>query len=428
MIEISNVFWLFAGILAGILAGLLPSVNMALPIMLLFPFIDSLTVLDIFLFWAAVIIGSQYFGSVSVLTTNIPGETSSLVYLDRVRPLGLRDRLQLIRSTALGSAAASIMASLLCCAVVFFVSVEHLFLLNRVSVKAVIFAAIIALLVATSPHRLSAAALLILGTALGIRNNYSLPMEFYPVQEFAQDTTFFMIMLGTLLIPMVISGGHPGDPITARPRTLTGGFPWSGIFKGSAIGSLFGLIPGPSATMAGAVAFRSSRGTYHQITAAESANNAAVISGMLPLLMVGIPLAISDVLVLQLLQIKLIEWPPIDRMPDLLHMILTVQAVCIGLAVLYAWLSTRFLPIYRHIILWCNDARPVFVLLVLGLCVVDWWASDIGMLSYTAGLALFVVLGLILKKYRMDPTPLLFGVLLGDQMVWTFGHLISFYL
>lgn len=427
MFETSNAFWLFSGVFAGILTGLIPSLNMAMPLMLVLPFADSMSVMDIFLFWAAVIVGSQYFGSVAVLGTNIPGETSSLVYADKIKSLGVADRLKLIRSTALGSTIASVSASLVCIWLIFFSSVDNLFFLNRVSVKAVIFTAVILLFIIPSKHKISTGALLLVGATLGIKYNYSLPVFFYPVQEFSLHITFFMVMIGVMLVPDLFLKNKDFSVIPDTPSEFSNQLPWLSMFKGSAIGGILGLVPGPNATIASTVAFTSEKKLYNKVTSAESANNAAMITGMMPLLLVGIPLTLTEVIVLQMLEVKLIQWPAIENMSALGQMVLYVQLVCVVLALLYAFLSTRFLDVYRRILLLINKTGSAIMLLVLVvLSTVDWHTSDLSIIIYSLGLMLFSAIGIVLKKFKIDSTPLLFGLLLGDQMVWTFGQLISF--
>ncbi len=89
---------LFGGI-AGILIGLLPGIPFYLAPFMLFPFIGNLTVEQILVFWLACQIGSQYFSSVAAILMKIPGESSSLVYINDIPKLSIANRHASARSS-----------------------------------------------------------------------------------------------------------------------------------------------------------------------------------------------------------------------------------------------------------------------------------------------------------------------------------------
>ena len=71
-----------AGIIVGILVGLLPVLPIYFGPFVLYYFLPYIELEHMLVFWTSVLIGSQYFGSITTITTGIPGEASSIVYLN----------------------------------------------------------------------------------------------------------------------------------------------------------------------------------------------------------------------------------------------------------------------------------------------------------------------------------------------------------
>jgi TctA family transporter len=88
---------------------------------------------------------------------------------------------------------------------------------------------------------------------------------------------------------------------------------WSGI-RGSAIGSIAGLVPHVTTYLASNVAYliekrtRMAKNTYHEkgdiqsLTSAETANNSAAFVQLMPLLLIGIPITTSEAILLTILE------------------------------------------------------------------------------------------------------------------------------
>lgn len=420
MIEISTIVTLFAGIMAGMLVGLFPAMPIALGMMLIFPFADMMSVFEIFVYWAAVIIGSQYFGSVAAITTGVPGETSSLIYINAIKPLGISDRLKLILYTARGSLVASVAASIVCVAVFLIGSYDFMFWFNKIWVKAVIFALALGFFIYLSTNRLAAAILIGIGLLLGPKNNYALPDSWFALQMIFQNTTFFSMALGLLIVPELFKKYNEDHWRSKNDTNEVGNMPWSSAVKGGIIGSFVGLIPGPSATLSSNIAYQSERDLSRRVTAAESANNSAMITSMLPLLIVGIPITIGEVIVLQILQTKLVDWPDFSDVDGIGRMLIQIQLICAGLAVVYYFLSTRLIDFYgRMLHLLQSRFRVILSILIAVLAFVDFYYSELGIVKYVLLFLFFSSIGLWLDRKNIDPIPMLFAFILGDKVIWT---------
>jgi putative tricarboxylic transport membrane protein len=426
LIELSTIITFVSGIMAGMLVGLFPAMPIALGMMLMFPFVEFMSVFDIFLYWAAVIIGSQYFGSVAAITTGVPGETSSLIYLNSIKPLGIKDRIKLIKYTARGSVVASVAASVACVAVFVLGSYDFMFWFNKIWVKAVIFGFALLFFVLLSKNRPVALVLVMFGILLGPKNNYALPEAWYHLQETFQNTTFFSMALGLLIVPELFKKYDSEIWQSRNAESVIGDMPWTSAVKGGVIGSMIGLIPGPSATLSSNLAFHTEKDLSKKVTSAESANNSAMITSMLPLLIVGIPITVGEVIVLQILQTKLIDWPDLANLEEVGRMLLTIQLACVLLAVIYYFLSTSLLDVYARALLFLQSRfRFILLLLIAGLGLIDFYYSELGALKYVCLFLFFSAIGYALDKKNIDPIPMLFAFILGDKVIWTALQVIS---
>lgn len=426
MIELSTIITLFAGIAAGMLVGLFPAMPIALGMMLIFPFAEIMSVFEIFVYWAAVIIGSQYFGSVAAITTGVPGETSSLIYLNAIKPLGISDRLKLILYTARGSLTASVAASVVCVAVFLIGSYDFMFWFNKIWVKAVIFSLALGFFIYLSNNRIAAAVLVAIGIMLGPKNNYALPDTWFAVQLIFQNTTFFSMALGLLIVPELFKRYDAEHWRRSNDTNQIGDMPWSSAVKGGIIGSFVGLIPGPSATLSSNIAYQSERDLGRRVTAAESANNSAMITSMLPLLIVGIPITIGEVIVLQILQTKLVDWPNLSDVEGIGRMLIQIQLICVALAMVFYFLSTRLIDFYgRALQVLQSRFRLILAVLIAALGFIDFYYSELGIIKYIALFLFFSLIGLWLDRKGIDPIPMLFAFILGDKVIWTAIQVIA---
>jgi putative tricarboxylic transport membrane protein len=427
MIEISTLVCLFAGIIIGVMTGLLPSMPMAVGMMLLFPFVDHITVLDIFVYWTAIIVGAQFFGSVATISTGIPGEASSLIYVNDIKNLAVADRTRLILYTAVGSWIASVSASVVGAVVFYLGSYEFLFWFNKIWVKATIFAIALGIFLYFSRHRIITLCLIFLGLVLSPKNNYALPDVWFHLQSVFENTTFFVIAIGLLIVPELFNRNtiEVGKK-EHQTETITNGMPWFSAMKGSVVGALGGLIPGPSAVISATMAYASEKDIKKRITSAESANNSAMITSMFPLLVIGIPITITEVIVLQMLESRSINWPDLSDLENLGKTLIYVQMIAVALATAYFILSTRMIGFYAQLLMLLQSRlRIILLCLIVLLAGIDFYYSEISILNYLLLLTFFSAIGKILLIKKIDPIPLLFAFVVGDRVIWTGLQLLA---
>ena len=70
--------YLLLGVLAGTIAGIVPGIGVFATLLILYPWLTSLNIIDTFVFYLALTSTTQYIGSVSATILGVPGEASSL--------------------------------------------------------------------------------------------------------------------------------------------------------------------------------------------------------------------------------------------------------------------------------------------------------------------------------------------------------------
>ena len=109
--EIFDILIILAGAMTGTIMGFLPGISASITVVLFFPILVHLNPINTICFYGAMVIVSQYMGSVTAIKLGVPGEQSSLPAVREGYPLskiGLTE--MAIKTTALFSAVGSVIA------------------------------------------------------------------------------------------------------------------------------------------------------------------------------------------------------------------------------------------------------------------------------------------------------------------------------
>ena len=235
-----------------------------------------------------------------------------------------------------------------------------------------------------------------------------------------------MIILGTILLPEVFSANDTHNINAKRFTAITEKFKWIASIKNSVIGCLAGLIPGPSASLGATYAYRlAGKKVEDKIVAAETANNASVITVAIPLFILALPININTMIMSNLMDIKSIDLPTeIMEMSTALpnFTIIEVVLACLTVALtIYYVLSTHLIDWYVGIIRVLHHKIKLLLIVIITLLIgVDLYSSEITWDRYLTLLALFTGIGYILRKYNVNPIVLLFSIILSDKLIWLY--------
>lgn len=421
-----------AGLVTGIVLGLFSVFPIYFAGFLVYAFHDIWSPELLLVFWMTAAIGSQFFGSVSTITLGIPGEASSLVYMQDLKSMALDDRNRLLYHTAKGSLFAGLIALCLVWIMYYWLG-SKANMLASVDFVLAVFVIVITLFAVTDRRPLIALCLLAIGVMLGPNNNYALPVWWYQIQQLFENTSFFLLIIGLMILPDLVFDRLAGDDGTKRHYEAKTGDDrtWWTIIKSTVIGIFAGSVPGPAAETASAAAYHAHRrqGTFQQIVAAETANNPGVVMMFLPFFIMALPITASSLIISNVMDIKNIDIVEFARQssdffPDLAVFDVLMIAAAVS-TIFYFVLSTRFIDFYVAIVKRLyGRSRWLLAVLIVAMIVADMYFNETTTIMYMALLIFFTVVGMMIKYFKANPILLIFGVMFGDKLIWS---LMQFY-
>jgi len=422
---------LVLGIGIGIFTGLLPALPVYTGPFLLYQFHTSMGIEALLVFWLSVYVGSQFFGSIACITTGIPGEESSLVYIKDIQKYTLSERNSLLYTTAVGSAVAGLLATMLAWIILTLGNNLDIGWLFGLKVQLVLFTLILASFVFISERKWVTLALIAFGVSIAPQSNYALPPTWYDFQYLFQGYTFYMVILGTMIIPTLFSYTvqltDKLEEYTVTHERLN----WTTIIKSSWLGFFAGLVPGPSASVGSILAYRSTKDPEQKIIAAETANNSAVIASTIPFFLLALPINQNTIIMSGVMDING------DLITEVIHeaslwglnsLDWAFSLLLVAISIYYV-LSTRLINIYvQLIVLLHKRIRLILVAIILSLIYLDMQTAEVTVAGYFLLLSFFTLVGYVIKKLRTSPVPMMFAILLGNKLVWSIIQVKEIYL
>jgi putative tricarboxylic transport membrane protein len=435
MLEFSLI--LLLGLAVGVLVGLLPGVPAYIGPLLLYPFLGSMSVDQILAFWLASHIGSQYFGSVAAILLKIPGEASSLIYINDVGKLTVADRLALVRQTAWGSTVGSLVALSVILALYYLGLTTELVQLTSNNIKLALLTILVITLCWFTDHKRLSFLLFFIGFFFAEKTNTQLPQWIFSMQEHTTDITLFSMILGFLIIPEFVAEvtkQHVSDRVSTTAQQSSETLNLKAMFRGTWLGSLIGLIPGPSHILSSIISYNSYKkdDIKSKIISAESANNSATITSLMPFLYIGIPITLSEFLLNDLLQVKLFmiphdflsAWPAWHS----INFIELCFIIIAGSTLIYHFLAQKFLGMYENFLeLAYKKLKLIFIALIAYLIYVDITFNPVYIIPYLIFLLTLSWIGYHLSRRNVNVLPLIFGFILGDMISWSLYQFYQIY-
>lgn len=422
------------GLLTGILIGLFPVFPLYAGAFVLYLTSGIWTPEQMLLFWIVASIGSQFFASVSAITLGIPGDASSLVYINDIKKLTLLERNQLLWLTSRGSLVSGIISLLVVWILYYVYTTSGQTFLFSIEAKLLLLYSVIFFFIVTSQQKILTLLLSVFGVLISPQNNYSLPIEWFHLSTVFQNTTFFMLILALMMIPDLSTYRSIAINNKDHYSTVPSSMPWWLVLKNSILGCLIGLIPGPAAEVAASAAYSTTRtkDSSLKIVAAETANNPGVVMMILPLLLLGLPFTASSLIVSNIMDSKMVVLPDLARSASTIITGLSVFDVMIVLALIttaiYYAMSIRFINAYTQLVKLTHDKfKWIMVALVLGMIGADMYIQEISWMVYSALLIFYATMGIFLKYFRVSPIPMIFVYLLGDQLIWATSQFFAIY-
>jgi len=427
-----NLLAAFVGSLAGTAIGVLPGFGPVAGIAMILPITYGLNATTGVIMIASMAYGAMFGGSTTSILVNMPGESSCVMTCIDGYKLTKKGRAgSALTVVAVGSfiggtislVGVMLFAPILAQFSLMFGSAEFfaltaggLIILSRISggtMAAGIFPMAIGMMLGTiGQEAVTGQNRFMFGF-----NDLSQGVELVAVVVGLYGLAEIMLVVETLQVQVKPLGVRLRELLPSRTEWRRS---WAPIGRGTVLGFIFGMIPGPSSTLSSFASYRLEKavskyrdeigeGAIEGVAAPESANNAAATAVMVPLLALGIPFTPTMALILSALMVQSIQPGPLlmTANPDIFWGVI---------ASMYIGNGMLFLLNVPLIAVWVNLLRipnHIFLPLILLLAIIGSYSVRNSMLDVYVLLLLGIV-GYILRKFDFQLAPMVIGVVLGD--------------
>jgi putative tricarboxylic transport membrane protein len=433
-----NLFAVLLGVTIGTLVGVLPGLGPVGAIALLLPITMKLPAETSLIMLAGIYYGSMYGGSTTSILINVPGEAASVPTAIDGYQMAKKGRAgAALAVAAVGSFVAGTLGVI---ALMFFAPTLAKFALAFGPPE--FFA--IALLGLATLSRLSGGplwqSLLVLAFGLALATIGMDPVSSFPrytmgVNELTQGIELVPVVMGLYGIGEVLmvaekAGGLP-QITKVKFREL---FPnrgewkrsWPAILRGTGVGFIWGLIPGPSPILSAFTSYNLEQrisknpgefgqGAIEGVAGPESANNAATDGALVPMLSLGVPFTPGTAMLLAALVMQGIQPGPllIAERPDVFWGVVAslyignVALLILNLPLVGLWISILRIP------------QSILVALIILLTLLGAYTINNSILDLVV-LMVMGVIGYIFRKIQFDISPMVLALVLGPMLESTF--------
>jgi len=431
-----NLIYAFIGCLLGTLIGVLPGIGPVATIAMLLPATYALPPIAALIMLAGIYYGAQYGGSTTAILVNLPGESSSVVTVIDGYQMARKGRAgPALAAAGLGSFFAGCVGTLILAAFAVPLT-EVAFKFGPAEYFSLMILGLIGAVVLASGSLLKAVAMIVLGLLLGLVGtdvNSGVARFSFDIPELTDGIGFITIAMGVFGYGEIITNlAQPEDKREVFLGKVTGLFPTKedfrnmlpAVLRGTAIGSILGILPGGGALLAAFAAYTIEKktklrpgevpfgqGNIRGVAAPESANNAGAQTSFIPLLTLGIPPNAVMALMVGAMTIHNIQPGPqvMTSNPELFWGLIAsmwignLMLIILNLPLIGMWIKLLTVP-YR----WLFPAIVLFC--AIGVYSTNNNTFDIWLVGA------FGVVGYLWAKLGVEPAPLLLGFILGPMM------------
>ena len=433
---LQNLMYAFIGCLLGTLIGVLPGIGPVATIAMLLPATYALPPVAALIMLAGIYYGAQYGGSTTAILVNLPGESSSVVTVIDGYHMARNGRAgPALAAAGLGSFFAGCVGTLILAAFAAPLT-ELAFKFGPAEYFSLMILGLVGAVVLASGSLLKAIAMIVLGLLLGMVGtdvNSGVARFSFDIAELTDGIGFIVIAMGVFGYGEIISNlSKHEDERQVFTSGVTGLWPTKedfrnmvpAILRGTALGSILGILPGGGAVMAAFAAYTLEKktklrpgevpfgkGNIRGVAAPESANNAGAQTSFIPLLTLGIPPNAVMALMVGAMTIHNIQPGPqvMTSNPELFWGLIAsmwignLMLIILNLPLIGMWIKLLSVP-YR----WLFPSIVLF-------CAVGVYSTNNNTFDIWL-VGLFGVIGYLFLKLGAEPAPLLLGFILGPMM------------
>ena len=433
---LQNLLYAFGGALLGTLIGVLPGLGPVATIAMLLPSIYALDATPALIMLAGIYYGAQYGGSTTAILINVPGESSSVVTAIDGYQMARKGRAgAALAAAGLGSFFAGCVGTIIIAAFAPPLT-ELAFKFGPAEYFSLMVLGLIGAVVLASGSLLKAISMIILGLLLGQINTdviSGVPRYSFDIPELTDGIGFVAIAMGVFGFgEIVVNLSQPSSSREVFTKDVKGLWPtradlfeaFPAVLRGTALGSILGVLPGGGALLASFAAYTLEKkmkghpgqvpfgqGNIRGVAGPESANNAGAQTSFIPMLTLGIPPNAVMALMVGAMTIKGIQPGPqvMTSNPQLFWGLIAsmwvgnAMLVILNLPLIGIWIKLLTVP-YRFLF------PAIVVFCGIGSYTINNNSFDVYM---TAG---FTLIGYAFYKLGCEPAPLLLGFILGPMM------------
>jgi putative tricarboxylic transport membrane protein len=424
---------IFLGIVLGLIVGMLPGVGNITTLLAMFPILLQWPPEVIIIFYAVLIQTSNFTSSVSALNFGLLGDITSEPAL-RERSYIVKNKLidSALKFSAIGSTVAVTITLIIFSLLMEWISLSTIMLRSETK-----FLLIWIILIATiwwpKNNKSSNVLMVLLGTLLGsIGHHYiflgsnDVHILTFGITEIYGGIPMVAVLTAFLAVPAVLTMSTLSlDNLTVFNKSDISSnssrvkFNWSSTVRGSFLGAFLGMVPVVGTMICSNVAwtvenlFSKNRSedqkSLNRLVSAESANNSAAVTVLIPLLLLGIAIIPSEMLLLSIVEI--LGWRP-DNLTNTFYYIL-YAALILSCIVSYLFCYTFVIPFSK--LFYKNFKLLMWMAITIMISSVYYVGSlSDNQIFFLFCFSIFSIIVLLIHKY-FDFIPLVAAFLLADE-------------
>ena len=428
-----NLLYCLAGVFLGTLIGVLPGLGPTATIAMLLPVTFTLPPVSALIMLAGIYYGSQYGGSTTSILVNVPGEAASVVTALDGYQMARKGRAGVALATsAIGSFFAGTVATVILA--LFAPPLAEIALkFGPAEFFSLMVLGLLASMVLARGSLLHATGMIVVGLLLGLVGadvNSGTQRFTFGIARLADGIGFVVVAMGMFGLAEIIRNLENEDDRSLIVSKITNLMPsredWKRIIgpilRGTAIGSILGILPGSGSILGSFAAYaiekkvsknsaEFGKGAIEGVAAPESANNAGAQTSFIPMLTLGIPANPVMALMIGAMIIQGIQPGPsvITEQPQLFWGIIVSMwignlfLVVLNLPLIGMWVRLVSVP-YQYLF------PAILVFCGIGVFSLNNTEFDVFLM------AIFGVIGYIFVKLDCEPAPMLLAFILGPMM------------
>ncbi|MDH4288113.1 MAG: tripartite tricarboxylate transporter permease [Aquincola sp.] len=434
--SLTNLLYAFGGAVLGTLIGVLPGLGPVATIAMLLPSIYALDATPALIMLAGIYYGAQYGGSTTAILINVPGESSSVVTAIDGYKMARQGRAgPALAAAGVGSFFAGCVGTVIIAAFAPPLT-ELAFKFGPAEYFSLMVLGLIGAVVLASGSLIKAIAMILLGLLLGQINTdviSGVPRYSFDIPELTDGIGFVVIAMGIFGFGEIVANlGMPAEHREVFTKDVKGLMPtkedmknaFPAILRGTALGSILGVLPGGGALLSSFAAYTVEKkmkmkpgevpfgqGNIRGVAGPESANNAGAQTSFIPMLTLGIPPNAVMALMVGAMTIKGIQPGPqvMTSNPELFWGLIAsmwignLMLIFLNLPLIGIWIKLLTVP-YRFLF-------PA----IMAFCCIGLYTLNNNPFDVYMG-ALFALVGYLFYKLGCEPAPLLLGFILGPMM------------